>query len=84
MANLLGSMSPSTRTAVLSAMPVNGGHVTIGAITHFALSAILGLTFAMLIIGVGIRMLSIPMLRTPVGIIAASTVGGALVYVVNR
>ncbi len=84
MANLLGSMSPSARAAVMSAMPVSGGHVTIGAITHFALSAILGLTFALLIIGVGIRTLSIPVLRTPVGIIAASIVGGALVYVINR
>jgi len=42
----------------------------------------LGFTFAMLIIGVGIRMLSIPVLRS--GIIAVSVLGGALVYVVNR
>lgn len=57
-------MIPSARAAVMSAMPVSGGHVTVGAITHFALSAILGLTLAMLIIGVGIRMLSIAALRT--------------------
>lgn len=84
MANLLAGMSPSARAAVMSAMPVSGGHVTIGLVTHFALSAILGLTFAMLIIGMGIRMLSIPALRTPAGIIAVSIAGGALAYVVNR
>ncbi len=49
-----------------------------------SLSAILGFTFAMLIIGVGIRMLSIPVLRSAAGIIAVSVFGGALVYVVNR
>ncbi len=36
MANLLSGMSPSARSAVMSAMPVSTGHVAIGAITHFA------------------------------------------------
>lgn len=84
MANLLSGMTPAARNAVMSAMPVSAGHVTIGAVTHFALSAILGLTFAMLIIGVGIQRLSIQLLRSPGAIIAVSVVGGALVYVLNR
>jgi len=84
MANLLSGMTPAARNAVMSAMPVSAGHVTIGAVTHFALSAILGVTFAMLIIGVGIQRLSIPVLRSPAGIVAVSVIGGALVYVVNR
>lgn len=84
MANLLAGMNPSARSAAMNAMPVSAGHVTIGAVTHFALSTVLGVTFAMAIIGLGIRMLSIPVLRTSAGIVAASVIGGALVYVINR
>ncbi len=51
---------------------------------HRPARARLGFTFAMLIIGVEIRMLSIPVLRSGAGIIAVSVLGGALVYVVNR
>ena len=83
-ANLLTTLSPAARNAVMSAMPVSAGHVVIGAVTHFAISAIVGMTIAMMIIGVGIGRLQMPWLRTPGGIIAASVAGGALVYVVNR
>jgi len=84
MADLLAGLSPSARSAVMHAMPVSAGHVAIGTITHFALAAILGMMLAMLIIGVGIGRLSITALRTPVGIIAASVMGAAMVYAFNR
>ena len=84
MATLLAGLSPAARHAVMSAMPVSAGHVVIGAITHFVLSAALGMTFAMLIIGVGIGRLNMAALRTPAGIVITSIIGGAIVYVVNR
>ena len=84
MANLLSSLSPSARSAVMSAMPVSAGNVAIGAITHFVLAALLGMAFAMLIIGIGIGRLGLAPLRTTAGIVAASMIGGAVVYVVNR
>ncbi|HVC32796.1 MAG TPA: hypothetical protein VNL16_04730 [Chloroflexota bacterium] len=84
MANMLSGMSPSARSAVMSAMPVTAGHVVIGAITHFVLAMILGMVFAMMIIGVGIGRLDLAPLRTPAGIVAASVLGAAVVYVVNR
>lgn len=68
----------------MHAMPVTAGNVTIGAITHFVLAAVLGMAFAMMIIGIGIGRLNISALRTPAGIILASTFGAVIVYVLNR
>lgn len=82
--NLLASLGPAARHAVMAAMPVTAGNVVLGAVTHFVLSAALGMAFAMLIIGVGVGQLNLTALRTPAGIIAATIIGGALVYVVNR
>lgn len=84
MANLLSGMTPAARSAVMHAMPVTVAHVAIGAITHFALAAALGMAFAMMIIGVGIGQLDLAVLRTPAGILAATTLGAVAVYVVNR
>ncbi|MGD9735978.1 MAG: hypothetical protein AB7V58_10285 [Solirubrobacterales bacterium] len=82
--DLLKGMSPSARHAAMDAMPVTAGNVVIGLITHFALAVILGVMFAMLIIGVGIERLSISALRNPAAIVATTTVAAAMVYVVNR
>jgi hypothetical protein len=84
MANVLSGMSPAARNAVMSAMPVSAGHIAIGAITHFVLAMILGMVFAVMIIGIGIGQLDLAPLRTAAGIIATSILGSALVYVVNR
>ncbi|MBS1679665.1 MAG: hypothetical protein JST08_20025 [Actinobacteria bacterium] len=84
MADLLSEMPASARHEVMHAMPVTGGNVVLGAVTHFVLAVLLGVAFAMAIIGIGIERLSISVLRTPVGIIPTSVVGGAIVYVVNR
>lgn len=84
MATLLSGMSAAGQHAIMHAMPVTAGNVTIGAVTHFALAMILGIAFAMLIIGIGIERLALTMLRTPVAIILASVAGAAVVYVVNR
>lgn len=84
MADLLSGMSPAGRSAVMNAMPVTAGHLAIGTVTHFALSAIVGMTFGILILGLGIRTVPISGVGSPAGIIAASVAGGALVYVVNR
>ncbi|MBS1885688.1 MAG: hypothetical protein JSU06_00705 [Actinobacteria bacterium] len=84
MADLLSEMSPAGRHEVMDAMPVTGGNMLLGAITHFVLALLLGVLFAMMIIGVGIERLSIAALRTPAGIIATSVLGGAVVYAVNR
>ena len=84
MANLLSGMSPSARSAVMSAMPVTAGHVVIGAITHSVLALLLGMGFAMMIIGIGIGQLDLAALRTPAGIVVASILGASVVYVVNR
>ncbi len=84
MANLLSGLSPAARSAIMSAMPVSTSNVVIGAVTHFALAAALGMAFAMLIIGVGIGRLGLAPLRTPAGILVATTLAAAAVYVVNR
>ncbi len=84
MANLLAGMPPAARSAVMNAMPVSAGHVAIGAITHFVLAAVLGMAFAMMIIGIGVGQLDLAVLRTRAGIVGASILGGAVVYVVNR
>ena len=81
---LLSEMPPSARHEVMSAMPVTGGTVLLGLVTHFVLAIALGVMFAMLIIGVGIGRLSLAPLRTPVGIVVTTMIGGAIVYVVNR
>lgn len=82
--DLLSAMTPAARHEVMAAMPVTGGNVVIGLVTHFVLAIVLGVMFAMLIIGVGIGRLSLAPLRTPAGIILMSMIGGAIVYVVNR
>ena len=82
--SLLASLPPGIRGSVMAAMPVSAGHIVLGAATHFVLAVMLGMIFAMMIIGVGIGRLSFPMLQTRTGIITVSILGGALVYVVNR
>lgn len=84
MADLLSEMSPAARHEVMHAMPVTGGNMVLGAITHFVLAILLGIAFAMMIIGIGIERLKIAALRTPAGIIGTSVLGGAVVYAVNR
>ncbi|MGH2863158.1 MAG: hypothetical protein ACRDLT_16890 [Solirubrobacteraceae bacterium] len=83
-ADLLSSMSPSARSAIMGAMPVAAGRVVVGTVLHFAFAAFLGTVFAVLILAVGIRRLRIPGLGTVVGIVGVSIVGGAIVYAVNR
>ena len=82
--NLLAGLSPAARSAVMAAMPVTAGNVVLGAVTHFVLASVLGMMFAMLIIGVGVGQLNLGALRTPAGIIAATTLAAVIVYVVNR
>lgn len=82
--DLMSGLSPAARHQVMHAMPVTTSNLLIGTATHFALAILLGMMFAMLIIGVGIERFAISALRTTAGIIAASVAGGALVYVVNR
>jgi len=84
LADLLSQMPDSARHEVMNAMPVTGGNVVLGLITHFVLAIGLGVLFAMLIIRVGIGQLSLAPLRMPMGIIMASVIGAAIVYVVNR
>lgn len=84
MADLLSEMSPAGRHEVMHAMPVAAGNMALGLITHFVLSILLGVAFAMAIIGIGIERLRIAVLRTPAGIISVSVLGGAVVYAVNR
>lgn len=83
-ADLLSGMSPSARSAVMGAMPVDAGRVIVGTVLHFAFAAFLGVVFAVGILEVGIRRLRIPGLGTVAGIIAVSIIGGAIVYAVNR
>lgn len=84
MADLLSDMSSSNRNAVMSSLPVTGGNLALGAITHFALSALLGMLLAMMIVGVGIQRLSLGLLRTPAGIAGTSMLGASVAYAVNR
>jgi hypothetical protein len=79
--DLLAGMSPSARHAVMRAMPVTTNHVAASSVLHFAYSGLLGVLFALVIIGAAWR---VPALRAPVPIVGSSVLGGAVVYVVNR
>jgi hypothetical protein len=80
-ASLMNSMSPSARHALMSAMPLSTSRIIVGMMMHFAFSALMGVAFFAVIIKA--RRLNIPALKSTVGIVAASMVGGAIVYAVN-
>jgi len=84
MADLLSGMNTTARNKVMSSFPVTTGNVGLGSATHLALSAILGFMFAMMIIGGGIQMMSMRVLKNPAGIVAATVMGAAIAYAVNR
>jgi hypothetical protein len=82
MAGLMTGMSPSARTAVMSAMPVSAGQVAVGTILHFAFAAFLGVVFAA-VIGAA-AWAGVPEMRSSGGIVTAGVIGGAIVYVIMR
>jgi len=81
-ATLLSQLSPTARNAVMAAMPVSAGHIVVGSILHFAFAAFLGVAF-FAIIGAA-AWFGLPGLRSPMGLMTAGVIGGALVYVINR
>ncbi len=81
-AGLMSGLSPSARAMVMSAMPVSGGQVAVGAILHFAFATFLGVVFAAIITAAA--WMGVPFMRTAGGIVAAGVIGGGVVYVVNR
>jgi hypothetical protein len=82
MAGLMSAMSPPARAAMMNAMPVSAGQVAAGAILHFAFAAFLGVAFTAII---GAAAWSrVPGMRTSGGIVTASVIGGAIVYIILR
>lgn len=81
-ADLMKQMSPSARATVMRSMPVSASHVAVGSILHFAFAAFLGVLFFAIITAAAWYRL--PGMRTPMGIMAAGVLGGAIVYVINR
>ena len=79
---LLAGMPASARDAVMAAMPVSPGRVVVGLILHMMMSLLLGVAFAAVILGA--RRAGLAALRTRAGIMGASMIGGALVYVLMR
>ena len=79
---LLASMPASARDAVMAAMPVSPGRVVVGLILHMMMSLLLGVAFATVILGA--RRAGLVALRTRAGVIGASMIGGAVVYVLMR
>jgi hypothetical protein len=80
-ASLMNSMSPSARHAIMSAMPLSASRIIVGMMMHFAFSALLGVAFFAVIINA--RRMNAPGLHSTAGIVAASMIGGAIVYAVN-
>lgn len=80
--SLMSQMSPSARAAVMSAMPLNVGHMAVGLFLHFAFSMFLGLAlFA--VIG-AFAWFAPRTLRTRVMFTTVGIIGGAVVYLVMR
>ncbi len=80
-ATLMGQMPPAARNMVMAQMPVDADRVLVGAVLHFAFAAFLGILFAVIIVSAAYRMQS---LRSPVAVMGAGVLGGAIVYVINR
>ena len=80
-ATLMSQLPPSARNADMAAMPVSAGHVVVGSILHFAFAAFLGVAFFAIIAGAA---WFVPALRSPMALMAAGVIGGAVVYVINR
>lgn len=80
-ATLMNQLPPSARNAVMAAMPVSAGHVVVGTILHFAFAAFLGVAFFAIIAAAA---WFFPVLRSPMALMAAGVIGGAVVYVINR
>ena len=80
-ASLMNSMSPSARNTIMSAMPLSTSRLIVGIMMHFAFSALLGVAFFAVIIKA--RRMKLPVLHSTTGILAASMMGGAIVYAVN-
>ncbi len=79
---LLAGMPSSARNAVMAAMPISSGRVVVGLVLHMMMSLLLGVSFAAVILGA--RRAGISVLRTRAGVIGASMLGGAIVYVLMR
>ena len=80
--SLMTGMTPSARAAVMSAMPLNAGHMIVGLILHFAFSMFLGMAFFALI--AAFARVAPRALRTPMVFTLAGMIGGAIVYAVMR
>ncbi|HUX03413.1 MAG TPA: hypothetical protein VMV53_00685 [Acidimicrobiales bacterium] len=80
--SLMSSMTPSARAAVMSAMPLNAGHMAVGLVLHFAFSMFLGLAFFG-ILG-AFAWMAPQALRTRMMFVSAGVIGGAVVYLVMR
>jgi hypothetical protein len=79
---LLSEMSPTARDAVMRAMPVSSSHVAVGTVLHFAYAGLLGMLFAVVIVGAA--WLRLPGLRSSAGMVGGGVIGGAIVYIVSR
>lgn len=80
-ATLMHQLPPAGRNAVMAAMPVSASHVIVGSILHFGFAGFLGIAFFAIIAGAA---WIVPVLRSPMMLMAAGVIGGAVVYVVNR
>lgn len=80
--SLMSGMSPSARAAVMSAMPLNAGHMIVGLIMHFAFSMFLGGLF--FTIFAAFSRVAPRSIRTPMVFTGAGVIGGAVVYLVMR
>jgi uncharacterized membrane protein YkvA (DUF1232 family) len=80
--SLMAQMSPSARAAVMSAMPLNAGHILVGLIMHFVFSMFLGVAFFAII--AAFAWFAPRALRTRMVFMATGVIGGALVYLVMR
>jgi hypothetical protein len=80
-----GETMPGHETMMMNgSAPIVASHITVGAILHLAMSATGGVAFAVaiaLLIRSGIKPLA-ALLTQPLGYLAASVVGGALLYTI--
>jgi hypothetical protein len=79
-ATLMGNMPPGLRAMVMTHLPVIAGHVVVGLVIHFAFAAAMGIVFTAIL--TTLAWLRLPGLRGSFGIMAASTIGGGLLFVI--
>lgn len=79
-ATLMSGLPPAAQNMAMTSMPLSSGAMATGLILHFAFAGAMGVVFAAIL--TAFAWMRVPLLRTPLGVIVASTVGGGLLFLI--